>query len=115
MSASAPLGRPSTNTGSVDALCTSATQIGTLVSEVMTQAAATSFIHWEVLAANQANHIMRNTGLVKGASGEPGGGTGVGVSSEAEDGMEGCGENGRWKMIRSLAGAGPRKGKGCRA
>ena len=41
MSASAPLGRPSKKTGKVEAVCTSATQMGELVKEVIIQAAAT--------------------------------------------------------------------------
>src|SRR6218665_123883 len=68
MSASAPLGRPSKNTGSVDADCTSATRIGELDSVVTSQAAATSFIHMQVLAVTQVSHNMRNTGIVSGAS-----------------------------------------------
>src|SRR6218665_1840180 len=68
MSASAPLGRPSKNTGSVDADCTSATRIGELVGGVISQAAATSFIHMQVLAVTQVSHNMRNTGIVSGAS-----------------------------------------------
>src|SRR6218665_3443768 len=67
MSASAPLGRPSKNTGSVDADCTSATRIGELVSVVISQAAATSFIHTQVLAVTQVIHNMRNAGIVSGA------------------------------------------------
>ena len=67
MSASAPLGRPSRNTGSVEAVCTSATSTGEVVSEVISQAAATSFIHIEMLAASQVNHNMRNTGSASGA------------------------------------------------
>ena len=70
MSASAPLGSPSTNTGRVDAVCTSATQIGKVVSDVIIQAAATSFIHCETLAASQVNHNMRNTGKPSDAQGE---------------------------------------------
>ncbi len=62
MSAMAPLGRPSRNTGRVDAVCTSATQIGVGASEVIIQAAATSFIHIDMLAASQVNHNIRNTG-----------------------------------------------------
>ena len=68
MSASAPLGRPSTNTGSVDAACTSATIRTLSVSDVISQAAATSFIHIVMLAASQASHSMRNTGSRKGPS-----------------------------------------------
>src|SRR5262245_702207 len=70
MSASAPLGRPSRKTGSVDAVCTSATSTGLVVSVVISQAAATSFIHIVTLAASQAVQSMRNTGVAKGASAE---------------------------------------------
>jgi len=66
MSASAPLGTPSRNTGSVDADCTSATMMGDGLSEVMSQAAATSFIHMQTLAATHTPHSMRNTGLLSG-------------------------------------------------
>ena len=40
------------------------------VSEVMSQAAATSFIHIVMLAASQASHSMRKTGLRSGVSAE---------------------------------------------
>ena len=42
---------------------TSATSAGSCVSVVISQAAATSFIHSDRLAASQASHSMRNTGL----------------------------------------------------
>ena len=67
MSAMAPLGRPSRNTGSVDAVCTSATITGLVVSEVITQAAVTSFIHMPMLAAKVASHRLRNTTVRNGA------------------------------------------------
>ena len=70
MSASAPLGRPSRNTGRVEADCTSATSTGEVVSVVISHAAATSFIHMQVLAATQVSHSMRNTGTDRGAKGE---------------------------------------------
>ena len=38
------------------------------VSEVINQAATTSFIHMVMLAANQANQSMRNVGALSGAS-----------------------------------------------
>src|SRR5450830_2116199 len=66
MSAIAPLGRPSRNIGKVEAVCTRATQIGVVVSEVIIHAAATSFIHMQILAISQVPHSMRNTGRVKG-------------------------------------------------
>jgi hypothetical protein len=62
MSASAPLGKPSRNTGKVDADCTSATQIGVLVSVVIVQAAATSVIHMHRLAVSQVLQSRRKTG-----------------------------------------------------
>jgi hypothetical protein len=70
MSANAPLGSPSRNTGKVDAVCTSATSTGLVVNVVISHAAATSFIHIVMLAANQASHSMRNTGVENGASAE---------------------------------------------
>ena len=68
MSASAPLGKPSRNTGKVEADCTSATQIGEVVSEVIIHAAATSFIHMEMLAISQVLHSRRNTGNPSGVN-----------------------------------------------
>src|SRR5690606_35553018 len=70
--ASAPLGSPSRNTGSVDAVCTSATSTGEVVSVVISQAVATSFIHMQVLAASQVSHSMRNTGTASGAKADSG-------------------------------------------
>ena len=55
----APLGRPSRNIGSVEAVCTSATHSGDVFSEVIIQAAATSFIHMLTLAASQIVHSLR--------------------------------------------------------
>ena len=68
MSASAPLGKPSRNTGRVDADCTSATQIGVLVSVVIVQAAATSVIHMHRLAVSQVLQSRRKTGMLSGSS-----------------------------------------------
>src|SRR5690349_8204264 len=70
MSANAPLGKPSRKTGSVDADCTRATHRGEGASDVMSHAAATSFIHIVVLATIQVAHSMRNTGLRNGARAE---------------------------------------------
>ena len=53
--------------GSEDAVCTSATITGEVVSVVINHAAATSFIHRQTLAATQTHHSMRNTGLRSGA------------------------------------------------
>ena len=66
MSAIAPLGRPSRNTGKVEADCTSATQIGEVVIEVISQAPATSLIHMQMLAVSQVPHSMRYTGSLSG-------------------------------------------------
>ena len=70
MSASAPLGRPSRNTGAVEAVCTSATSTGEVVSVVISHAVATSFIHMQVLATIQVAQSMRNTGTDSGANGD---------------------------------------------
>jgi len=68
----------------VEAVCTSATSIGEVVSEVISQAAATSFIHIEMLAASQVNHNIRNTGMLKGARAEECVESGVGESVAGE-------------------------------
>src|SRR5690606_36565254 len=68
MSASAPLGSPSRNTGIVAAVCTSATITGDVVSEVISHAAATSFIDMHALAVTQTIHSVRNTGSARGAN-----------------------------------------------
>src|SRR5690606_38263962 len=69
-------GSPSRNTGKVDADCTSATQIGVLVSVVIIQAAATSFIHMQTLAISQVVHSRRKTGTLRGVNGPTRGGSG---------------------------------------
>jgi hypothetical protein len=74
MSASAPLGSPSRKTGRVDAVWTRATQIGEVVNDVIIHAAATSFIHMQMLAASQVSHSIRKTGKPSGANGEAGSG-----------------------------------------
>jgi hypothetical protein len=81
MSANAPLGRPSRNTGSVEAVCTIATITGLVVSDVITQAAVTSFIHIEMLAANVASHRLRNTPVRNGAK------VGLALSLDSSVGM----------------------------
>lgn len=70
MSANAPLGMPSKKTGKLAAVCTSAIQMGLVVSEVIIQAAATSFIHMHTLAISHVVHSMRKTGCLNGASGD---------------------------------------------
>src|SRR5256885_12753365 len=72
MSAIAPLGTPSRNTGAVEADCTSATITGETDSEVISHAAATSFIHMQVLAVTQTPHSVRNTGCDKGVQADTG-------------------------------------------
>jgi hypothetical protein len=54
----------------VAAVCTRATQIGSVVREVISQAAATSFIHMQMLAASHVNHSIRKTGAFSGAKAE---------------------------------------------
>src|SRR6478609_7210619 len=79
---------PSTNTGNVDALCTSATHSGEGPSDVISQADATSFIHMQVFAASQVTHNMRNTLDCSGPKADSGWTTGrrVSVSSKMESG-----------------------------
>jgi len=66
MSARAPLPRPSRNTGSVEAVCTSATITGEGVNVLINHAAATSFIHFVVFATNQTHHNTRKAGSANG-------------------------------------------------
>src|SRR4051794_33321382 len=90
MSASAPLGRPSRKTGMVAADCTSATQIGEVVMDVIIQAAATSFIHMQMLATSQVVQSMRNTGRWNGAQAEsdsPAGRTGGALALTISSGI----------------------------
>ena len=87
ISARAPLGKPSKSTGSVDADCTSATQMGDVVSEVIIQAAATSFIHMQTLAMSQVLHSMRKTGSDNGASADGNAGRARGGSVGNSAGM----------------------------
>jgi hypothetical protein len=87
MSATAPQGSPSTNTGSVDAVATSATITGEVVSRVINHADATSFIHMHVLAVNHVSHNRRNTGLAKGAR-APDGAASVAAGDGGVDDMQ---------------------------
>ena len=81
MSASAPLGSPSRNTGSVEADCTSATHSGVLVIDVIIHAAATSFIHMQMLAVSETVQSMRNAGRLIGPQGDRDGAWAGGVAS----------------------------------
>ena len=98
MSARAPLGRPSKNTGSVDAVCTKATSTGDVVSEVIIHAAATSFIQTQMLATSVTLHSKRKVGVRRGAQVESGlGAWGAGAapgSSRMRPG--GVGGRGAW-------------------
>jgi len=49
-------------TGSVEAVCTVATITGEVASDVISQAAATSLMNIDRLAASQVGHSIRNTG-----------------------------------------------------
>src|SRR5687767_11296409 len=71
MSASAPLGSPSRKTGSADAVCTSAISVGEVVSDVISQAAATSFIHIETFEAAHTSHNIRKVRSRRGAHAVP--------------------------------------------
>src|SRR6186997_1532159 len=108
MSASAPLGRPSRKTGKVDADWTSATITGDLDSDVISQAAATSFIHMQELAVAQTTHSIRNVGCVRGPHGP-----GFGVASSAEP-LDASLMAGRFLPIAHGAGA-DSKGRQSRA
>jgi hypothetical protein len=56
------------NTGKVEAVCTSATQMGVVAMDAIIQAAATSFIHMHKLAISQVSQSMRNTPCFRGAN-----------------------------------------------
>ena len=101
MSASAPLGNPSKNTGRVEAVCTRATSTGEVVSEVIIHAAATSFIQTQMLATSVTLHSKRKVGVRNGAQVEVTlagcvAGVAPGSSSrrpEGEGGMGACGSD----------------------
>src|SRR5882762_4899702 len=96
MSARAPLGTPSRKTGKVDADCTSATMMGDGLSDVMSQAAATSFIHMHTLDAIHTPQSMRNTGCSSGVHAEtlaPGAGVAAMVEGSGSGGVRLMPEN----------------------
>ena len=68
MSASAPLGMPKSKTGRLEAVCTNAIKVAEVVSDVIVHAAATSFIHMQILATSQTDHSDLNTLCLKGDS-----------------------------------------------
>src|SRR6185503_1417494 len=77
------LGSPSRNTGSDEAVCTSAMSVGELVSVVITHAAATSFIHIETFEPTHTSQRLRNVRSPSGAHTEsPSGGGGPGGCSD---------------------------------
>src|SRR5216684_3228041 len=67
MSAKAPLGSPSRNTGNDEAVVTSAISVGEVVSEVISHAAATSFIHMHVLEASHTSQSVRKVAMLRRA------------------------------------------------
>src|ERR1041384_671555 len=70
MSARAPAGRASRNSGSVVATCTSETISGEGVSNVINQAAAESCIHVPMLETTSEIHSARNNGRRNGLHAE---------------------------------------------
>src|SRR3569623_3007572 len=67
MSASAPAGTASRNTGAVVAACTSATISGVGANDVMSHPAPPSCIQDPMLEMMDANHSMRKTRCCSGA------------------------------------------------
>src|SRR4030088_3507629 len=72
ISARAPPGRASRNSGSVVAACTSETISGDGVSNVISQAAAESCIHVPMLETTSEIHSARNNGRRNGLHAEGG-------------------------------------------
>ena len=72
MSAMAPAGSVTTTSGSIIALCTSATISAELVSLVISQAAPTPRKSWPKLENRLAVQIRRNVPSRKGAKAPPG-------------------------------------------
>lgn len=95
------------NIGNVEAVCTSATITGEVVNEVISQAAATSFIHMQTLAISHADQSMRNTGCAIGASAVVGGGEDAAAGPFTVEGKEArprrqpCGGPSRWRATYS--------------
>jgi hypothetical protein len=80
MSASAPLGSPSRNTGIEEAVCTRAMSVGDVVSEVMIHAAVTSFIHMQMFEASHTSHSIRKVRSRSGRQAEAGMDSGAGTA-----------------------------------
>src|SRR5262249_42389615 len=70
MSASAPAGSPTKNTGRLVAACTSATMVGDGASEGMSQAPPTLCMHVPMFDTTVAIHRARKIGLRRGLQGE---------------------------------------------
>src|SRR5947209_13729326 len=71
MSANAPAGRITRNTGNMVAACTSPTIKGDIVSCVISQPAPTFCIHVPVYEMTAATHSERNSGSRNGSHGDP--------------------------------------------
>src|SRR5260221_6900344 len=71
MSGGAPGGSPGRNPGREEAVCTNAINIGEVVSEVISHAAATSFIHMQMLETSHTSHSIRKVGSRRGAHADP--------------------------------------------
>src|SRR5215469_3850294 len=71
MSANAPAGRLTQNTGAVVAACTRLTISGDMVSDVISQPAQAFYIQVPVEELTAANHRERNRGSRSGSRGEP--------------------------------------------
>src|SRR5262245_31014365 len=69
-SASAPAGNAKRKAGAALAVCSSATSAADVVSDVISQAAATTCIHEPMLDANDATHKARKTLLRSGSHGD---------------------------------------------
>src|SRR5262245_48397216 len=70
MSASAPAGNAKRKAGAALAVCNSATSAADVVSDVISQAAATTCIHEPMLDASDATHSARKTRLRSGSHGD---------------------------------------------
>src|SRR5262245_35934507 len=69
-SASAPAGNANRKAGDALAVCNNATSVADAVSDVISQAAATTCIHEPMLDARDATHSARNTLFRSGSHGD---------------------------------------------
>src|SRR4051812_43689216 len=111
MSAAAPLGSPSRKTGRDEAVCTSAMSVGDVVSDVITHAAATSFIHIETFEPTHTSHRMRKVRSFMGSHAEPGSGGGLPGGCWDGAGMGSCSAMRKgviaWENTRDAAAPSP--------